>query len=441
MIEAIGLTSRRGGAAVLRDVSFEVVPGQVTGLVTPDGVTDSLVLRLMVQLARGGGRTLFNGRAYRELPDPMREVGVLLRPDAGRRNHTARDHVQLAAAVGGLSDNRVDLVLDLVGLTRAADRPLREFTPGMSRRLGVAVAVLGDPHALLLRDPVRGLESRGRDWICDFLRAYAAQGRAVLVTSTQAATMTTLADRLIHIDDGSIIADGPIRQADRKRRVRALADTVLVTSPSIERLAAVLTDAGCYVMRRGIASLEVRGLPRARVGQLAYAYQVPLDELTTLPRAQRERAARNDMGRGGATSLTDDAPTNSDAEAPTAEHFFDFSAFDAAPIRYESDAMAEPRARRVLDRIMINRLVNSLFDLTTSHTNGHAKPAPPRARTMPPPGTATQYLALDDTQEFPAVMAEPPEPRTPHASMEIPIVPVVPPASAQAMADTPARTR
>jgi ABC-2 type transport system ATP-binding protein len=279
VIEAIRLTTRRGSGVALRQVSFDVRPGQVTGLVAPDGVSDALILRLMVQLTRGGGRTLFDGQRYRRLRNPVREVGVLLDADAGRVHHAARDHLQLTAATYNLPARRVDEVLELVGLADVAGKPLRCYNPSMAQRLGIATAIIGDPAALLLRDPCGGLEPRGVAWLHSFARAYAAQGRAVLVTGVSPEALCTFTDHVILVEGGLVVVDQPTERFLAATGHPDEAGTVVVSSPHIARLVALLTDAGAHTVHRDETTVSVTGLPRASIGELAFTNGVLLHEL------------------------------------------------------------------------------------------------------------------------------------------------------------------
>lgn len=340
MIEAIDLTVRRRGRIVLDAVSFDVRPGQVTGVLGGTGAGKSTLLRRMVELERGGGETLFDGRTYRSLPHPMREVGLFLEPGAGHPQRTVRGHLRLALATdrgaaregngaavrrparktarriertafgppedaiadswhglpdhsgsagrwrkladrllvsrGGSPAERIDAVLDIVGLTDQADTRLTDLTDGMATRLGIAVALLGDPHALLFDAPERGLEPEGLAWLGALLRAFTGQGRAALVTGSDTETLLGLADRLLLLDSGYLVG---IRTAEEVLRAPTGA-AVIVRSPQIVRFAAILAESGARSTQGEGACLEVRGLDRARVGDLAYRHGIPVHELS-----------------------------------------------------------------------------------------------------------------------------------------------------------------
>jgi ABC-2 type transport system ATP-binding protein len=210
-IQAQGLTKRFGGRAVVDDLSFTVEPGRVTGLLGPNGAGKSTTLQLMLGLVLGGGRTLFDGRPYRELANPPREVGAVLDARAFHPRRGARDHLRMLAAGAGVPDRRVDDVLERVGLGAVAHRPAGGFSLGMAQRLGLAAALLGDPRALLLDEPANGLDPHGVAWLRELLRA-AARDRAVLVSSHLLAEMQLLADHVLVIGRGRLLADAPLRE-------------------------------------------------------------------------------------------------------------------------------------------------------------------------------------------------------------------------------------
>jgi ABC-2 type transport system ATP-binding protein len=210
-IQAQGLSKRFGGRTVVDDLSFTVEPGRVTGFLGPNGAGKSTTFQLMLGLVLGGGRTLFDGRPYRELANPLREVGAVLDAHAFHPRRGARDHLRMLAAAAGVADRRVDEVLDRVGLGAVAHRPAGGFSLGMAQRLAVAAALLPDPRALLLDEPANGLDPHGVAWLRALLRA-AARDRAVLVSSHLLAEMQLLADHVLVIGRGRLLANAPLRE-------------------------------------------------------------------------------------------------------------------------------------------------------------------------------------------------------------------------------------
>jgi ABC-2 type transport system ATP-binding protein len=277
MIQARGLTKRFGSTLAVDDLSFTVEPGKVTGLLGPNGAGKSTTLHLMLGLVRGGGRTLFDGRPYQELACPMRVVGAMLEARAFHPRRSARNHLRMLAAAGRVPDRRVDQVLDQVGLGPVAHRRAGGFSLGMAQRLGLAAALLAEPRALLLDEPANGLDPHGVVWLRELLRAQAAQGRAVLVSSHLLAEMQLLADHLLVIGRGRLLADEPTdRLLGRSRR-----SSVLVRSPDADRLAGLLAGQGATVQRNGLGELAVFGLSTQVVGELAHQHRLRLHELAS----------------------------------------------------------------------------------------------------------------------------------------------------------------
>ncbi|MCP9620358.1 ATP-binding cassette domain-containing protein [Nocardia otitidiscaviarum] len=268
MIEARGLGKRYGEMVAVDDLSFDVRPGVVTGFLGPNGAGKSTTMRLMLGLDRGSGRTTFDGYAYPELRDPVRSVGVLLDAGAVHPARRARAHLRMVARGAGLSGRRVDEVLDLVGLTAAADRRAGGFSLGMRQRLGLAVALLGDPGTLILDEPANGLDPDGGRWLRELLRRLAAEGRTILVSSHLLNEMTLLADELVVIGAGTLIAAEPLpafverhcapRVVAHTDRPRELAEALATAGYSGVRIGpegAVIVDGQD---RQGIAALALR---------------------------------------------------------------------------------------------------------------------------------------------------------------------------------------
>jgi ABC-2 type transport system ATP-binding protein len=276
-IQARGLTKRFGSTLAVDNLSFTVEPGTVTGLLGPNGAGKSTTLHLMLGLVRGGGRTLFEGRPYQELACPMRVVGAMLEARALHPRRSARNHLRMLAAAARVPDRRVDQVLDQVGLSPVAHRRAGGFSLGMAQRLGLAAALLGEPRALLLDEPANGLDPHGMVWLRELLRAQAAQGRAVLVSSHLLAEMQLLADHLLVIGRGRLLADEPTdRLLGHGRR-----SSVLVRSPDADRLAGLLAGQGATVRRTGAGELAVFGVSTRVVGELAHQHGLRLHELAS----------------------------------------------------------------------------------------------------------------------------------------------------------------
>jgi ABC-2 type transport system ATP-binding protein len=274
MIQANRLTKRFGGTLAVDDLSFTVQPGKVTGLLGPNGAGKSTTLHLMLGLVRGGGRTLFEGRPYQDLACPMRMVGAMLEATALHPRRSARNHLRMLAAAARVPDRRVDQVLEEVGLSPVAHRRAGGFSLGMAQRLGLAAALLAEPRALLLDEPANDLDPHGVAWLRQLLRAQAAHGRAVLVSSHLLAEMQLVADHLLVIGRGRLLADEPTDRLLGR-------SSVLVRSPDADRLAQLLVGQGATVKRSGAGELTVFGIDTQTVGELAHQHRLRLHELAS----------------------------------------------------------------------------------------------------------------------------------------------------------------
>jgi ABC-2 type transport system ATP-binding protein len=276
LIEATGLTKEYAGKRVVDGLTFTVRPGRVTGFLGPNGSGKSTTLRLMLGLVHGGGRTEFAGRSYRDLAYPMREVGAVLDARSYHPRRSARDHLRMLAAGSRVPQRRVDEVLDQVGLASVARKPAGGFSLGMAQRLGLAAALLGEPRALLLDEPANGLDPHGVAWLRHVLRTFAAD-RAVLVSSHLLDEMEQLADHVIVIGRGRLLADEPTGQLVR----RAGGAYVLVRSPDAGQLAGLLLGRGAGVRPAGDGELIVTGCGAPLVGDLAHEHGLRVHELAT----------------------------------------------------------------------------------------------------------------------------------------------------------------
>lgn len=210
MLTARELTKRYGGTTAVDSLTFDVRPGLVTGFLGPNGAGKSTTLRLLLGLDRPtSGEALVNGRRYVRLPQPARQVGALLDASAGHPGRSARAHLLALARGGGIPRRRVADVLDEVGLSDVADRRIGGFSLGMRQRLGIAAALLGDPGVLVLDEPLNGLDLDGVRWVRGLVRALADEGRTVFVSSHLMSEMQLVADRLVVVGGGRLVADAP----------------------------------------------------------------------------------------------------------------------------------------------------------------------------------------------------------------------------------------
>jgi ABC-2 type transport system ATP-binding protein len=279
VIEARGLGKVYGGKPAVRDLSFDVHPGSVTGFLGPNGAGKSTTMRLMLGLDHGAGTTTFDGVPFTALERPMLHVGALLEAKPFHPTRKARNHLRMLAVANGIPTARVDEVLEQLGLTTVARKKPRTFSLGMGQRLGLAAALLGDPHTLILDEPANGLDPQGIQWIRELLRGFAAAGRSVFVSSHLLSEMALMADNLVVIGRGELIASGPIGDFVKSSRH----NSVLVRSPQATDLAAALTEQGASVEAVEPGLISVTGVEAATIGDLAFDRSIRLHELA--PRA------------------------------------------------------------------------------------------------------------------------------------------------------------
>jgi ABC-2 type transport system ATP-binding protein len=272
MIEISELT-RRFGAAGIRDVSFTCRPGTVTGFLGPNGAGKTTTMRLLCGLDRpDAGRATIDGQPYARLPQPGRRVGVMLDPGAMHRGRTGRETLALAAAVLGADRARVAQVLELTGLDAgAAAKRVGQYSLGMRQRLALGIALLGDPGVLILDEPANGLDPQGVRWIRQLLREHADRGGTVLLSSHLLREVEVIADHLVIINAGRIVADGTPEQLRTTR-------STLVRALDISALAAALTEAGRQARPAGDGALETDAEPE-QVGRIAARAGAVLTEL------------------------------------------------------------------------------------------------------------------------------------------------------------------
>jgi ABC-2 type transport system ATP-binding protein len=261
-IEVVGLRKRFGTTTALDGMSFTVGAGQVTGFVGPNGAGKSTTMRVVLGLdAADAGHAHINNKPYRELRKPLQHVGSLLDAGALQPSRSGRNHLLWLAHSQGLPKTRVDEVIEITGLTKAARRKAGGFSLGMRQRLGIAAALLGDPPVLMLDEPFNGMDPEGIVWMRTFLRQKAEEGRAVLVSSHLMSELEDSADHLVVVGRGKVIADTTVAE------LIAAASGDRVTLRTAERTSAMtaLAGAGATVATTGSDTLTVDGLPAARV--------------------------------------------------------------------------------------------------------------------------------------------------------------------------------
>jgi len=260
------------------DLSFVVEPGRVTGFLGPNGAGKTTTLRMLLNLVTPtSGTATFNGVRYADMQDPIRHVGGILEASAAHRGRTGRNHLRIICRAGGIPLSRADEVLELVGLTPAGGRKFKGYSLGMRQRLGIAAALIGDPQVLVLDEPANGLDPEGIRWMRDLLKAFAGQGRTVLVSSHLLSEMQILADDLVIIAAGQLVTQGSVAEV-----VDSMATTgrTTVRTPHAETLVAALGD-GAHVTAGTNGDLTVTGMDAAAIGDAALAAGVAIHQLVT----------------------------------------------------------------------------------------------------------------------------------------------------------------
>jgi ABC-2 type transport system ATP-binding protein len=276
-IEVNGLRKRFGPAVALDGMSFTVRPGQVTGFVGPNGAGKSTTMRVILGLdAADQGTALIGGQPYRSLRHPLSHVGSLLDAAALQPSRTARNHLLWLAHSQGLGAGRVDAVIGQAGLGTAARRKAGGYSLGMRQRLGIAAALLGDPPVLMFDEPFNGMDPEGIVWMRGFLRALAAEGRAVLVSSHLMSELQDSADHLVVVGRGKVIADTSVRELI----AAASGDRVSLRTSARSEAMTVLAHAGATVAATDRDTVTVTGLPAERVVTLLGESAVPFSEIS-----------------------------------------------------------------------------------------------------------------------------------------------------------------
>jgi ABC-2 type transport system ATP-binding protein len=274
-----GLTKQYKKVRAVDDLSFTVEPGRVTGFLGPNGAGKTTTLRMLLNLVTPtAGTGTIGGQRYADLKDPIRTVGAILEASAAHKGRTGRNHLRVICAAAGLPASRADEVLALVGLTPAAKRKFKGYSLGMRQRLGIASAMLGNPKVLILDEPANGLDPEGIRWMRELLQGLAKQGRTILVSSHLLSEMEILADDIVIIAAGRLVAQGPVEKiieampTDGRVRVR---------TPDAATLTAALTGAGAKVTANGDGALVVTGVTAPTIGAVALKAGIELHELTT----------------------------------------------------------------------------------------------------------------------------------------------------------------
>ena len=277
MITASGITKTSGSTRAVDDLSFDVQAGVVTGFLGPNGSGKSTTMRMVMGLDRpDSGVVTIDGKRFGDLRWPLREVGALLEAKALHPGRSAYNHLLALAQTNSIPKARVDQVLELVGLEAVAKRKVGKFSLGMSQRLGIASALLGDPGVLLFDEPINGLDPEGILWVRNLLKGLAGEGRTIFVSSHLMSEMALTATDLVVIGRGQLIADTTVEDFIASNTEA----TVLVRSPGADALGAALVEAGGRVAAGPDGGLLVTGLDATRIGDVAHAQGIALHELS-----------------------------------------------------------------------------------------------------------------------------------------------------------------
>lgn len=274
VVEVRNLTKKFGAVQAVSDLSFTVQPGRVTGFLGPNGSGKTTTLRVLLGLVGAtSGTATIGGRAYRDIADPLRTVGAALEAASFHPGRSARNHLRIQALANGLPSDRVGAVIDIVGMGEYADRRVGGYSMGMRQRLGLATAMLGDPSVLVLDEPINGLDPEGIRWIRSFLRALAAQGRTVLVSSHMLSEVQQSVDDVLIIAGGRLVRTGTIADLEAETVPQVLVDAAdrqaLATALTTAQLSFTFSDHGFLIP----------GGDAATVGRIAFDAAIPLTTL------------------------------------------------------------------------------------------------------------------------------------------------------------------
>jgi ABC-2 type transport system ATP-binding protein len=277
VVVAEALTKRFGKLTAVEDLSFSLEPGTITAFLGPNGAGKTTTLRMLLGLAAPtSGRALVFDRRYVQLDEPAQRVGAVLEATDFHPGRSGRNHLLILSRAAGLPDARVDQVMGLVELTGAAKRRVKGYSLGMRQRLGLAAALLGEPELLILDEPANGLDPEGVRWLRDFLRAFAAEGRTVFVSSHVLAEVAQTVDQVLIINRGRLVIESPLAELTAR-----VGGAVRIRTPRQQELAARLRAGGLEPTEATDGALLVPGTTREHVGETAFAAGIPVHELAT----------------------------------------------------------------------------------------------------------------------------------------------------------------
>ena len=290
-LSAVNLTKKFGSVVAVDDLSFDVAAGRVTGFLGPNGAGKTTTLRMLLGLVLPtSGKALVKGVKYADLEDPIRTLGAHLDSGSFQPGRTGRDHMRVACAEGGISTSRINELLDLVGMTGAADRKMGGYSLGMLQRLGLATALLGDPQILLLDEPANGLDPEGIRWLREFLRAYADGRKTVFLSSHLLSEIQLLAHDVIIINHGKLVAAGPVRDLEAVE-----GGSVEVAAEDNAALAAALSSAGFSASLQGATEQDQPGMVLISGGTAAEVGRAALDAGIALTHLAEKNSGLEDL--------------------------------------------------------------------------------------------------------------------------------------------------
>jgi ABC-2 type transport system ATP-binding protein len=277
VVSAELLSKRFGELTAVADLSFELDAGTITGFLGPNGAGKTTTLRMLLGLAAPtSGRALVFDRTYAQLEHPALRIGAVLEATDFHPGRTGRDHLRTLGLAAGLADSRADEVLRLVELQDAAKRRVKGYSLGMRQRLGLAAALLGDPELLILDEPANGLDPEGVRWLRDFLRAFAAKGRTLLISSHVLAEVAQTVDQVLIINHGRLVVESSLEQLTGR-----VGGSVRVRTPDAAQLQQALSRAQLQTSTSNDHALLVHGATSEQVGEIAFAAGIPVHELLT----------------------------------------------------------------------------------------------------------------------------------------------------------------
>ena len=275
MIELVNLTKKYGGKTVVNKLNLNLKSGVITGFLGPNGSGKSTTMKMIISLVHPTvGEVRVDGKKYNELTQPTKQIGTLIDPAAIDKNLTARQHLSLISTASNIDPNRLDEMIKITGLEMVQNNKVKSYSLGMKQRLGVATALISDPDVVILDEPFNGLDVDGIKWLRRLFKLLAEEGKAVIVSSHLMSEIQAVADRVVIIGQGKLLADMTIEEMNKK----SLSSYVYVEANDIEKMAKVLREKRAIVQKYG-EGLEIRKLDAKKVGRLAYDNQIVLYEL------------------------------------------------------------------------------------------------------------------------------------------------------------------